>query len=232
MLAGIVLLSKGVYVKGSSMKGRDKKTQGHQERRESDYYRPNRTLGRSRDERPYWLDDEDEYDDFHTGKQENYKGEGYYGSNYGSITEHNRGRDYETNAAYRDQYRNLTGYRWNDIEEPANRRGFDLHWHELERRGVHKGKGPRGYQRSDLRITEDVNDILFEDPYIDASEIEVQVENGEVILTGEVENRNIKRRVEDVIEENVSGVRHLENRLRVRHERQITSAVNSRTRIE
>src|SRR5690606_4835715 len=130
----------------------------------------------------------------------------------------------------RDQYRNLTGYRWNDIEEPANRRGFDLHWHEVKRRGVHKRKGARGYQRSDLRIADDVNDILFEDPYIDASEIEVQVENGEVILTGEVENRNIRRRVEDVIEENVSGVRHLENRLRVRHERQITSAVNSRTR--
>lgn len=203
--------------------------QGYKEN--SNYYRPNRTLGYSRDERPD-LDDEDLYDEFRSGKQENFKGDGYYGSDYGSGAEHNRGRNYETDAGYREQYRNLSGYRWNEIEEPAQRRGFDLHWRELEKRGVHRGKGPRDYQRSDLRIREDVNDLLLEDPYVDASEIEVNVERGEVVLTGEVENRNIKRRIEDVIENHVSGIRNLENRLRVRHQRHITSAINSRRTIE
>lgn len=48
----------------------------------------------------------------------------------------------------------------------------------------------------------------------DASDIEVTVEKGEVILTGVVESRHIKRRVEDIIEEQVSGIKHLENRIR------------------
>jgi osmotically-inducible protein OsmY len=86
----------------------------------------------------------------------------------------------------------------------------------MEQRGVHKGKGPRSYRRADARIREDINDILTEDVYIDASEIEVQVENGEVVLSGTVDDKNIKRRVEDVLE-GVSGVKHLENRLRVRN---------------
>jgi osmotically-inducible protein OsmY len=55
----------------------------------------------------------------------------------------------------------------------------------------------------------------MEDPYIDATDIEVAVQNGEVILTGTVNDRSTKRRVEDVLE-SLSGVKHLENRLRTR----------------
>lgn len=42
-------------------------------------------------------------------------------------------------------------------------------------RGPHAGRGPKGYQRSDERIREDVCDRLTEHPAIDASEIEVEV---------------------------------------------------------
>jgi osmotically-inducible protein OsmY len=75
------------------------------------------------------------------------------------------------------------------------------------------GRGPKGYQRSDNRILEDVCDRLtYSD--VDASEIEVRVENGEVTLSGSVNDRADKRRAEDVAED-VSGVRDVHNNIRV-----------------
>jgi osmotically-inducible protein OsmY len=179
------------------------------------YYRSNRSLGDSRMQQDTRHDDADMYDELNTGKRENYNSDGYYGSNYGSMAELNRGRNYESNAGYRDNYDHLTTGQWPEIERAARSRGFDLHQYELEQRGVHRGKGPKGWQRSDQRMLEDINDLLTEDPYVDASEIDVQVEKGEVILSGTVENRGIKRKVEDLIE-GVSGVKHVENRLRIR----------------
>ena len=76
-------------------------------------------------------------------------------------------------------------------------------------------RGPKGYCRSDERIREDVNDRLGDDYYIDASDIEVQVSNTEVTLTGTVQNRTDKRRAEDIAE-SVSGVSNVENRLRIK----------------
>lgn len=81
----------------------------------------------------------------------------------------------------------------------------------------HRGRGPKNYQRSDERIREDVNDRLTEDPRIDASEIEVHVENREVTLTGTVGSRFAKRHAEDIAE-HVSGVTHVQNNIRVRSE--------------
>lgn len=78
----------------------------------------------------------------------------------------------------------------------------------------HSGKGPRAYQRSDKRILEDVSDRLYLDPYIDASDIEVQVDKCDVVLTGTVEDRNAKRRAEDIAE-STPGVKNVENRLRI-----------------
>ncbi|HEX8037939.1 MAG TPA: BON domain-containing protein [Chryseosolibacter sp.] len=176
-----------------------------------EYYRSNRALGGTRLESSH--DDAESYDDFNSGKEENYDAEGYYGSNYGSTNELNRGRDVERNAGYRDNYNHLPTGQWPEVEEAAARRGIDLHWQELQARGVHRGKGPRSYQRSDERIREDIHDVLMDDPYIDATDVEVKVENGEVILTGMVEDRNMKRRAEDIIESQVSGIRHFENRL-------------------
>ncbi len=41
--------------------------------------------------------------------------------------------------------------------------------------GEHRGKGPKGYARTDERIKEDVNERLTDDSMVDASEIEVDV---------------------------------------------------------
>lgn len=83
-----------------------------------------------------------------------------------------------------------------------------------EHHNSHRGKGPKSYKRSDDRILEDIHDRLTYDNFLDASNIEVTVANGEVTLTGTVSERSDKRRAEDIAE-SVSGVQQLENRIRV-----------------
>jgi osmotically-inducible protein OsmY len=85
---------------------------------------------------------------------------------------------------------------------------------ERDQRLQHRGRGPKNYTRSDERIKEDINDRLSDDSWVDASEVEVTVTNGEVTLTGTVNDRNDKRRAEDIAEA-VSGVKNVENRIRV-----------------
>ena len=83
--------------------------------------------------------------------------------------------------------------------------------------GTARGKGPKGYTRADERIREDVCDCLTDDSELDASEIEVQVESGEVKLTGSVHSRSAKRHAEDLVEQ-VSGVKNVQNSLRVKEQ--------------
>ncbi len=78
----------------------------------------------------------------------------------------------------------------------------------------HSGRGPTNYTRSDDRIREDVNDKLTDDWGVDARKISVTVSNGEVTLDGTVSTRLQKRRAEDCAED-VSGVKHVQNNLRV-----------------
>jgi len=74
-------------------------------------------------------------------------------------------------------------------------------------------RGPKGYKRSDERIQDDVNDALSEGT-IDASEITVKVQNGEVTLTGSVPDRHTKFMAESLAE-NVLGVGDVANQLKV-----------------
>ena len=85
--------------------------------------------------------------------------------------------------------------------------------------GQHRGKGPRGYRRSDERIREEVCDCLTDDPRIDASNLEVTVKDCEVTLSGSVNSREEKRRAEDLIER-LSGVKDVTNNLRVTQQAQ------------
>jgi hypothetical protein len=78
------------------------------------------------------------------------------------------------------------------------------------------GKGPRNYRRSDERIMEDISECFTHDRFLDASEIEIEVKDGEVILSGHVNDRASKRRAEDLAEI-IAGVKHLENRLKFAH---------------
>lgn len=80
----------------------------------------------------------------------------------------------------------------------------------------HRGRGPKDYHRSEDRIREDVCDRLTDDDRLDASDIEVKVQGDEVILSGTVNSREQKRRAEDLVE-SISGVRDVENRIKIAH---------------
>ncbi|KAA0595804.1 hypothetical protein J2848_002993 [Azospirillum lipoferum] len=86
----------------------------------------------------------------------------------------------------------------------------------------YRGVGPRNYRRSDERILEDINERLTDDHQIDASDIGVRVEGGEVTLSGTVTDRAARRRAEDIAE-SVPGVGHVQNDLRVTSRTQSTS---------
>lgn len=79
----------------------------------------------------------------------------------------------------------------------------------------HRGKGPKGYRPSDERLRERVCERLFDDPFVDATDIEVSVANGEVTLSGSVETRRMKYAVEDLIAE-LAGVSAIHNSIQVR----------------
>ncbi|MFL6215919.1 MAG: BON domain-containing protein [Blastocatellia bacterium] len=96
----------------------------------------------------------------------------------------------------------------------SNREGGREDERDEDARGGHRGRGPRDYRRGDDRIREEINDRMTDDDFLDASQIEVGVQNGEVILAGYVFNRTSKRRAEQLAER-VSGVTNVENRLRV-----------------
>ena len=64
-------------------------------------------------------------------------------------------------------------------------------------RATHHGKGPKGYKRSDERIHDEICERLTRHPLVDASLVEVHVQNGEVTLTGEVLDRRMKHLTED-----------------------------------
>lgn len=100
-------------------------------------------------------------------------------------------------------------------------------WQEREF-GKFRGLGPRGYRRSDERIKEDVCQCLTDDSHIDASDIDVTVNDREVLLSGTVQTRAEKRRAEDMIER-IPGVRDVINGLRVSSEtRSMTEGTQTR----
>lgn len=84
------------------------------------------------------------------------------------------------------------------------------------RRGRFFGRGPKGYRRSSERMREEISDRLMTHPDIDASDIEVRVEDGIVTLMGTVEDRHEKRLAE-YIAEDALGVDDVDNQLKVRH---------------
>jgi len=170
------------------------------------------------------------------------------GSGWGS-------RGYEPSSSGYDRYSTSDASRGgfgaggytNDRERYAGDQGNDRGWwdraadevsswfgdDDAERRrqqdGEHRGRGPKNYRRSDERIKEDVNDRLTDAAYLDASDIDVEVNDREVTLTGTVDSRRAKRMAEDIAE-SISGVTNVENRIRVQNtDRWSTSGSSSST---
>jgi len=78
----------------------------------------------------------------------------------------------------------------------------------------YRGIGPRGYRRDDTGIHDDVCDALADNDALDASDFTVGVTEGVARLSGTLPHRMMKRLVEELAE-GCSGVRDVENALRV-----------------
>jgi hypothetical protein len=147
----------------------------------------------------------------------------------------------------------MTGSRWNEGGNEGNQnQGWNQNpsWNQNQNRnqnqnwnqggqgrdgqstqGQHTGRGPRNYKRNDSRIEEDVCERLTENGSLDATDIEVTVQNGEVTLKGNVENRQAKRLAEEIAEA-VSGVKDVTNQIKVQQQSKNESKNNEGERRE
>jgi osmotically-inducible protein OsmY len=76
----------------------------------------------------------------------------------------------------------------------------------LERRKSHR--------ESDVRIHDEIREVLTRHPLVDPRLMDVHVENGVVTLSGEVSDRRMKYLAGEILNE-VSGVKEIHNKLRV-----------------
>jgi osmotically-inducible protein OsmY len=160
----------------------------------------------------------------------------YHAQPYGGAYDH---------PPYRENYRRAYGGRGRDYGHDRGRnddRGQEGFWDRAQRRVAswfgeddddrgsrqerhagHRGRGPQGYKRSDERISDDAHERLTDDPYLDASNVTVSVSGGEVTLAGTVTEREAKHRAERIVED-LSGVTHVQNNIRVERGNPLTGA--------
>lgn len=201
----------------------DRASRWENPRDERDYYGPDAATG------AYRTDDRDFHDRYRYRDEPSYRDDASrYGSGWSGRFRYPHGADaaddyYRAARQQREDYlrweAQSPGAEW---EERPN--GAPL-WTRRERGGYwrhydgprYSGRGPKNYQRSDDRVREEICDTMTDDPLLDASDITVQVEHGEVTLSGTVASREQKRRAEDVAER-ISGVKDVTNQLRVSRE--------------
>jgi osmotically-inducible protein OsmY len=88
-----------------------------------------------------------------------------------------------------------------------------LPWRQGEAaEATYRGKGPA--QRTDDQIKTAIEDILTEDPWLDASGIQVSIQNGIAQLQGTVASRAAKRRAEALTDQ-IWGARDVQNQLSI-----------------
>ena len=205
-------------------------------------YEPNHSFGSSWRDSTGYSNYENPEQRYESTRRRAGFGRDAYGLGYGGDwePEANRQREWDRDRERYDQRRPRQTENYRDY--PSTERGYitgrdenrhDRSWWDRasdevsswfgvgrdrdDRFGEHRGRGPKNYNRSDDRIKEDINDRLTDHSYLDASDIDVEVSNGEVTLTGFVRNRRDKRMAEDLAED-VSGVKNVENRLRVQQQ--------------
>jgi hypothetical protein len=112
-------------------------------------------------------------------------------------------------------------YEWREDAPPPHPSWRDRSWsstNDWPMTGPHLGKGPRGYRRSDDRIRDEVCGQLTDSGDVDATEIDVEVTEGTVTLTGHVDSKTAKREAEDLAYR-VRGVTEVCNYIKVaRHD--------------
>ena len=199
------------------------------------YNNRNRNVYSSDRERDYWNDRNEQMNDLsnddrsYNRPNSSYMNNDYNGYRYGNDYYNNKYR----NEGWRDNYQNEDRDWWDKTKDEVSswfgdddarrrRRMDDV------REGEHRGKGPKNYSRSTERIKEDASDRLSDDPLIDASDIEIEVKDNELTLSGTVDTRYEKRRAEDLVE-SVSGVANVQNNLRVASKNALNTTTNLNT---
>lgn len=159
-------------------------------------------------------------------KQYQYQSQSQTSNTIGGAWAENRGHrtadDRMTREHYDNPFENEGLSNWN------HKKGWDDFYNQRSvrsgRRGGaileadeenHRGRGPKGYSRSDESILEDVNESLLLSRDVDAREVDVKVKAGIVYLNGTIESRQMKRMAELEIE-NISGVKDVQNMLTIK----------------
>lgn len=99
-------------------------------------------------------------------------------------------------------------------ERPHHSYRQEWSWNEP---GPYTGKGSLRYTRTDEQVYEDVCHRMMRHGQLDASQINVEVKNGEVTLTGNVPDRRAKRLAGDIAD-SVAGVEDVHNQLQFQNQ--------------
>jgi osmotically-inducible protein OsmY len=195
--------------------------------RDRDYGRYNPGINRELDAARY-----NQNYGYNQNYEQNY-GQSYsqnYGQDLRDVGNVNRGysnRDFDNRVVEQDYSREYQNFGGRDLNRDYNARSSNVGRNV----GPHIGRGPRGYQRSDERIREEICELLWRHDMIDASDIDVVVINGEVTLTGLVDSRLTKRLAEDVLED-VNGVRDIHNQLKVKQDQRFEQQLNTQSNLQ
>ncbi|MBP0619828.1 BON domain-containing protein [Cupriavidus consociatus] len=162
----------------------------------------------------YWTEDRDERED-----------ERRFGQRYSREAARQRGWETDDREGYRDDDREDHGVLYNLGRRIGEAVGdlFGTDQREHERKA-----GPRGYQRSDDRIRDQICERLSYARGVDVSDVSVDVKEGVVSLTGSVRERGQKYYIEDLAD-GTYGVKEVNNDIRVRREGHGTSAGSTAT---
>jgi osmotically-inducible protein OsmY len=76
------------------------------------------------------------------------------------------------------------------------------------------GRGPKGWRRSSERIREDVCEALYHSAMVDASDIDIIIEDKILYLRGTVDSRETKREAQRCVED-LPGIDDVQNELRI-----------------
>lgn len=107
------------------------------------------------------------------------------------------------------------------VHEPHEERAQHMRQEQIRQQYLQRqernfsGMGPKGYRRSDQCIEEEVCNTLMRDKNINASDIEVHVENGIVHLLGTVNSRSARFDAEMAVD-GIPGVEDIQNDLKVK----------------
>jgi osmotically-inducible protein OsmY len=191
--------------------GRNREGEGFPSRDDEDFMY-GRETGRSWRDVQNWRGLDDMRRDRGQDRQEDRSPWSREGENYGQGGQENQRwsqyGDYSRGRSQRSEFGLESGFMGSRYgNQNQGREGQSL-------QGPFMGRGPRNYKRSDERIEEEINERLTQHGMLDATDIEVTVQNGEVTLKGHVENRESKRLAEEVAE-SISGVKDVTNQIRV-----------------